>query len=149
MHTNATNPTDPVSPVPTSTSPLSAATTPAPAIPGEAEPNINLLDDVEYVIYQAGAGKRFLNYLIDSLVSYCAWRLFLAYWLLDMLYLLKVPIRNIILLDLIALLSHYPYPRRHRPGRPDRPKKGSSPFPRPRNPYRSVHRIRRPQLSLA
>jgi uncharacterized RDD family membrane protein YckC len=43
-------------------------------IPASAE---NLLDDVEYTLYQASRGKRFVNYLIDGIIVYILYR-----WLL-------------------------------------------------------------------
>lgn len=37
----------------------------------------NILDDVEYTLYQAGSGKRFVNYLIDRVVVYIIYRVVL------------------------------------------------------------------------
>lgn len=37
--------------------------------------NANILDDVEYTLYQAGAGKRFANYLCDRISYYVLWQM--------------------------------------------------------------------------
>jgi uncharacterized RDD family membrane protein YckC len=42
------------------------------------EQSINLLDDEGVTLYQASQGKRFLNYLIDQIVFYVLWKVFLA-----------------------------------------------------------------------
>jgi uncharacterized RDD family membrane protein YckC len=34
----------------------------------------HLLDDIEYIYVQAGAGQRFVNYLVDRVVFFLVWR---------------------------------------------------------------------------
>ena len=41
-------------------------------------PNTNILDDVDYSLYQASSGKRFANWFIDRVILYFFWRIFFA-----------------------------------------------------------------------
>jgi uncharacterized RDD family membrane protein YckC len=59
-----------------------------PEVPAE-DPNI--LDDVQYILYQASGNKRFANYLVDRIAFYVLWRTFavtLSPTLVDYLYLI-------------------------------------------------------------
>jgi uncharacterized RDD family membrane protein YckC len=75
-----------------------------PEIPVE---NVNVLDDVEYTLYQASGGKRFVNYLIDTIVFYLLWRFFVAIWFVRLLLALNFPIENRVLLYGIAYLGTF------------------------------------------
>jgi uncharacterized RDD family membrane protein YckC len=44
--------------------------------PEVAAEDPNILDDVQYILYQASGGKRFANYLVDRISFYVLWRIF-------------------------------------------------------------------------
>ena len=67
----------------------------------------NLLDDTEYILYHASAGKRFFNYLVDTVIFYLAWRLFVAVWIVRVLSFLHFPFENRFLLFVVAYLAAY------------------------------------------
>jgi uncharacterized RDD family membrane protein YckC len=71
----------------------------------ETSESPDILDDVTYNLYQASSGKRFANYLIDTLVFYLLWRLFVAMWFAQILFALDFPIENRALLYLVAYLA--------------------------------------------
>lgn len=62
----------------------------------------DILDNVEYVLYQAGGGKRFANLLIDTVIYYFAWKLFLAYWFAEFLIWLRFPLTSMAEIYLVA-----------------------------------------------
>jgi uncharacterized RDD family membrane protein YckC len=62
----------------------------------------NLLDDVEYTLYQAGSGKRFVNYLIDRVIVYCIYRLVLFKALVAILTQIYVYTESRVLLYILA-----------------------------------------------
>jgi uncharacterized RDD family membrane protein YckC len=71
----------------------------------------NLLDDVEYILYHATGGKRFINYLVDWISFIILWDLYLARWYGRLLVALHFPLASrweILLISLtgeIALFS--------------------------------------------
>jgi uncharacterized RDD family membrane protein YckC len=71
----------------------------------ESSVSPNLLDEVAYPLYQASGGKRFANYLIDSLVFYLLWRFFVAMWFVQLLFALNFPIENRTLLYVVAYIG--------------------------------------------
>ena len=76
------------------TTPDFPANTPNSSNPDDSAPassETNLLDDTEYLLYQASGGKRFVNYLIDTVIFYFAWRLFVARLFGTALYYLHFP----------------------------------------------------------
>jgi uncharacterized RDD family membrane protein YckC len=92
------------------TTPEFPANTPNSSIPDESAPassETHLLDDAEYLLHQASGGKRFANYLIDTVIFYFAWRLFVAQWFGVALYYLHFPLDNITLLYIVAYLGAY------------------------------------------
>lgn len=104
MHTNpdlASNPTKPANP----TNPTNASNPADTVSPSPSETDV--LDDFQYVLYQASGGKRFVNYLVDSLIFYFAWRLFVAQWFGTILAFLHFPLEYIALLYLVAFLGAY------------------------------------------
>lgn len=92
-------------PIPDHSLPPSPDTVAAPIPEAAASGETNLLDDVEYILYQASGGKRFLNYLIDSLVFYLAWRLVVVYWFVSVLVWVNFPLGDTFLLYLVSFLG--------------------------------------------
>jgi uncharacterized RDD family membrane protein YckC len=62
-----------------------------PDIPAD-DPNV--LDDVEYILYHASGGKRFINYLVDWISFSIFWRLFLVGWYGRILVALNFPLTS-------------------------------------------------------
>jgi uncharacterized RDD family membrane protein YckC len=65
----------------------------------------DVLDDVEYILYQADAGKRFANYLIDRIGFYLLWKFLLVKIYVWFVITLHVPVDNRLVLYGIAYLT--------------------------------------------
>ncbi len=61
-----------------------------------------LLDNVEYTLYQANGGKRFVNYLIDRIIVYCIYRWVLFKALVVVLTQIYVYTESRVLLYILA-----------------------------------------------
>lgn len=75
-----------------------------PVIPAVTE---DVLDEVEYILYQANGWKRFANWLVDNLAYYILFRLFLVNPLARFLVFIHVPLENRLILFLFAYLEAY------------------------------------------
>lgn len=67
--------------------------------------NPDLLDDVEYILYHATGGKRFINYLVDWIAFSLLWDLWLRGWYVRLLVALHFPITSSWLIFLVGLLG--------------------------------------------
>ena len=67
----------------------------------------DVLDDVEYILYQANGWKRLANWLVDNIAYYIIFRLFLVNPLARFLVFIHVPLENRLILLLFAYLEAY------------------------------------------